>query len=207
MPKAISPPNAIACQLNQNFQPLRRNFNTKKTVRLNLKKLQLWKILRPPWIEEERAGENTYPFHCRVVGTRECKKKPLPSHAACLAPAKFLKRKHKGPHIEWSRPLVIEKIYLNDQLVTCLYETGFHFSCVVAKHLVKPEQLTLKTVELKGATQSSSNMKLPIVKVNIHSKCVTGVISAPVMRYHIYHVLLGCRYVFLGYIQHPSMWL
>lgn len=48
-------------------------------------------------------------------------------------------------------------------------------------------------------------MILPIARVNIHSKYVTGVISTAVMKDPIYPVLLGRRYVYLGVPQAPMV--
>lgn len=60
------------------------------------------------------------------------------------------------------------EISLFYHLVTCIDDTGVQFDCVVVEHLVKPEQLLKETVEPKGATQSSPNMKLPVARVKIH---------------------------------------
>lgn len=92
---------------------------------------------------------------------------------------------------------------MNQQEVTCLYDTGLAYDAIVKRSLIEPDQIFPERVTLRGPDLTSTPWNLPLAKINVESRNVKGHIKAAVMDKPAYDLILGCKYVFLGMPEHP----
>ena len=142
--------------------------------------------------------------HCQSTthNTVDCRCKG--KHANCITNLEESKEEGKETVKEMKdtqdqeRPPVVELIEVNGQQVVCLYDTGLDGEAVVDASLVSPDQLTGETIEIQPAMRSAVTMTLPIAKVEIKSRYVTGIIPAAVLSDSLFPMIIGTKYVFWG---------
>ncbi|CAG5124820.1 unnamed protein product [Candidula unifasciata] len=103
-----------------------------------------------------------------------------------------------------NRPPVVERVWANGYSLNCLYDSGLSYGCVVRPEFVKPDQYTGRFIELQCATLDAKPLNLPIAKIKVRSKYVSGVIEAAVLEHCTFDLILGATYVFLAEPKKPS---
>lgn len=111
--------------------------------------------------------------------THECKKIHKPNTLAITK----AQSKHCEVTKENIHPPVTDTILVNGKTATVLYDTGLDYHCVIATHLVKPEQLTDETIKVQCATWNQEPMELPIANIHIECPYVVGKIPAARVSY------------------------
>ena len=141
-------------------------------------------------------GQNKYCHHCKLKNshnTDECRRKASSSkpHSAHVAIVTQKEREETPFH-----PSPVGKIKVNGKTCTALYDTGLDYSCVVAPHLVRADQLTNDYVDIQCASLAFPTLKLRIANIEIQDcPFVVGTIPAAILDTSAYDLILGCKYI------------
>ena len=137
--------------------------------------------------------------------TQDCRKKNLQEQSKKFSCASNCSKNIKDEEDE-DRPKPVSTITVNGRPCKVLFDTGLDFSCVVAPHLVKPEQLTDEYVDIQCASLDFPSIKLRIANIEIQDcPYVIGTIPAAILESPVYEVILGARYVYLATPPSPIL--